>query len=449
MILRDKKIAFIHIPKCAGTMVETRMLASEGFNVAFAHNTDNKTKAHYHIYQQGWDGSDHHATLQELETRFDLTGWRIFTVVRDPLQRLLSQFLHQVEYSYNKRHRIAEVTFYNDLNLDECIRTSTFDHGIKCPRHEMTQSSFIKSDKGHEIRILQDDNLDEELENEFPDVFTPENRIRRVNATKNKKEAIKYSGITLRYLLREFGVDYDRFGFERPELEFPLLERTVHMYWHDAYQRPRLVKACIHSWKRLNKGWDIKVWSDADEFVKSLWRVHKGRKIAAFSDILRISLLHEFGGVWADATLMCLQPLDHWIDDALSDEGLFLFGDTEGFGGYFFAARKDGEAIKDIYKRLQAYWENRQAADHYFWMSHHILNHVKDTMMTNMHNYDSAWSHFHLGPHTFSNDYNTPAGDLFLNRLLINAPKMLKLSRHVDIKEGSKLDLLIKMQGVK
>ena len=34
---------------------------------------------------------------------------------------------------------------------------------------------------------------------------------------------------------------------------------------------------------------------------------------ASLSDILRISLLHEFGGVWVDATVYCNRPIDEWL----------------------------------------------------------------------------------------------------------------------------------------
>ena len=32
-----------------------------------------------------------------------------------------------------------------------------------------------------------------------------------------------------------------------------------------------------------------------------------------FSDLLRLKLLAKYGGVWADATLLCSTPLDHWV----------------------------------------------------------------------------------------------------------------------------------------
>ena len=35
--------------------------------------------------------------------------------------------------------------------------------------------------------------------------------------------------------------------------------------------------------------------------------------------MIRLELLAEHGGVWADATMLCLRPLDSWIAHALPE----------------------------------------------------------------------------------------------------------------------------------
>jgi len=39
---------------------------------------------------------------------------------------------------------------------------------------------------------------------------------------------------------------------------------------------------------------------------------------------VRILLLHEFGGIWVDATLLCNRPLDEWLPSTMT-EGFFAF----------------------------------------------------------------------------------------------------------------------------
>ena len=42
------------------------------------------------------------------------------------------------------------------------------------------------------------------------------------------------------------------------------------------------------------------------------------------SNLIRLQLLAEYGGVWADATTLCMRPLDDWIDDCVAS-GFFAF----------------------------------------------------------------------------------------------------------------------------
>ena len=45
---------------------------------------------------------------------------------------------------------------------------------------------------------------------------------------------------------------------------------------------------------------------------------------AAQSDVVRLNVLANHGGVWADATVACMQPLDLWLDAALSAASMRL-----------------------------------------------------------------------------------------------------------------------------
>ena len=51
----------------------------------------------------------------------------------------------------------------------------------------------------------------------------------------------------------------------------------------------------------------------------------------AKSDIIRLSLLKNYGGIWADSTLLCMQPLSFWFYEALSKTGMWMY---HGHGGY-------------------------------------------------------------------------------------------------------------------
>ena len=73
MILHDKKIIFVHIPRTGGTSVE------KYFNFKFDH---------------GWKPETaQHLTLEEYDNHYDIKNYFKFTIVRNPWDRLLSWYL--------------------------------------------------------------------------------------------------------------------------------------------------------------------------------------------------------------------------------------------------------------------------------------------------------------------------------------------------------------------
>lgn len=46
--------------------------------------------------------------------------------------------------------------------------------------------------------------------------------------------------------------------------------------------------------------------------------------IQEYADILRMELLNQNGGVWVDATLFCIKPLDSWINKKINKNDLIV-----------------------------------------------------------------------------------------------------------------------------
>lgn len=124
--------------------------------------------------------------------------------------------------------------------------------------------------------------------------------------------------------------------------------RTVWMLWLQGEEdAPELVKACIASWRRHNPDWDIRVLTESD--LAELWATDEDRQIAqkmsrqALSDLVRLTLLTKEGGVWADATCLCMMPLENWLP-AFMARGFFAFdrpGNDRPVASWFLAAKQD------------------------------------------------------------------------------------------------------------
>ena len=94
------------------------------------------------------------------------------------------------------------------------------------------------------------------------------------------------------------------------------------MYWATGFNddTPQIVHIAVESWRNQNPTWHIHLLSEANEgqFLRPRILQLKPfcRTVQAWSDLLRTELLRSFGGAWADCTLLCLAPLDTWVNEA-------------------------------------------------------------------------------------------------------------------------------------
>jgi len=100
--------------------------------------------------------------------------------------------------------------------------------------------------------------------------------------------------------------------------------RKLWTYWHDGEgSAPFLVRQCLQSWRRMNPDWPLVVLDDSTFRERvDLGGLERRHDIAlqALTDILRVKLLLQEGGVWVDATLYCQRSLDEWLPPYIDDE---------------------------------------------------------------------------------------------------------------------------------
>jgi mannosyltransferase OCH1-like enzyme len=97
-----------------------------------------------------------------------------------------------------------------------------------------------------------------------------------------------------------------------------------------------LPKQVAQSWECHNSGWRIErvdeaslqKWLQGD--VAYLFDPAKSITPQARSDIARLALLDRYGGVWADSTMLCLEPIDSWMSTHVLKAGLWMY---HGNGG--------------------------------------------------------------------------------------------------------------------
>ena len=138
------------------------------------------------------------------------------------------------------------------------------------------------------------------------------------------------------------------------------------MWFQGEDNMPEIVQMCFHSWKKHNPHWNIQLLTTTNliehtniaEVVGPNWG---SIPPAAKSDLIRIQLLASGGGVWADASTYCTQPLDDWLPKNLSS-------------GFFAFAHPNKDRL--ISSWFMASYENQLLTKHYaaaaieFWKKH-------------------------------------------------------------------------------
>ncbi len=141
--------------------------------------------------------------------------------------------------------------------------------------------------------------------------------------------------------------------------------KVIWMFWDSGLESaPDVVKLSHSSWVNQNPDYKI-VLLDNQTIQQHLgfdfFAVFKVMTVdlgaAGKSDLLRLYLLNRFGGVWADATTFCKQPLTTWLD--ISTTGFFCFrekqSDDRQLVSWFLAAHKGNAIIQDLLQASLSY----------------------------------------------------------------------------------------------
>jgi hypothetical protein len=110
---------------------------------------------------------------------------------------------------------------------------------------------------------------------------------------------------------------------------------TIQMFWHGS-PLSRVERLCIASFRENGHPVDLYVYDDvgvvpdgvrlmdAGEILPHtlLFRHRRSQSVGLFADWFRYRLLHERGGIWADADVVCLKPFEYTGEEiyAWSDE---------------------------------------------------------------------------------------------------------------------------------
>lgn len=150
-------------------------------------------------------------------------------------------------------------------------------------------------------------------------------------------------------------------------------EKIWVFWWSGEKEAPEIVKACIKSIRKNSNGREV-ILLDKDNYknyIKMpeyiLEKRDRGTMLLAnFSDILRLSLLATYGGIWIDATVFISQPIPERVftDIFYTAKKVnfdLLFYSKSRWCSYFLAGSKKFPFFAFARDCLLQYWEKSSA----------------------------------------------------------------------------------------
>ncbi len=171
----------------------------------------------------------------------------------------------------------------------------------------------------------------------------------------------------------------------RKSPNYNLVPKKIWTYWDNpdkpVQQLPKSVKLCMETWAKHNPDYEITLLTKANykgyvtipEDIKS--HPHFNDSPARFSDLIRLYVLEEHGGIWIDASVLVKEPFDKWLFPKYAEfAGYYMGSITEDpkspvLESWFLAANKGSKFIKlwkkefleiALFKDIQAYLDSRQ-----------------------------------------------------------------------------------------
>jgi hypothetical protein len=179
-----------------------------------------------------------------------------------------------------------------------------------------------------------------------------------------------------------------------------MLNNNIFILWLQGWENASWLNLQVaESWKINNPEWNVHLidicnLKDYVSDIDYIYDTNKNISPQAKSDIIRLSLLKNHGGVWADATMLCMQPLDHWVYEATKPVGFWMY---HGHGGgmdkengpaiWFIISENDNYLINQWKSECDKYWNSDSHPYSYFWLDEWFK-----TLFHRDHTFRDLWS---------------------------------------------------------
>lgn len=125
-----------------------------------------------------------------------------------------------------------------------------------------------------------------------------------------------------------------------------MIDKVIHYCWFGGNEKPEIVKKCIESWEMFCPDWKIIEWNETNFDITSIpymKEAYEMGKWAFVSDVARLLIVYQSGGVYLDTDVELKSSIDEWI----LQEAFFVFETERNIAtGLGFGAIKGHKAVK-------------------------------------------------------------------------------------------------------
>lgn len=190
-----RRVAFIHIPKAAGSSVE-QLFKANGWTMTFYRST-----------HDGYKVSDQHQTYVDLKQKIpDLDEIDSFAITRDPLSRLISEWGYQTKRIGSSKLSFSDFVRHLECSLKVDVRYWDNHYRPQADFYDDEINAVIKMENisGELPRFLREKGIMEDAQ--IPHV----NRLRK----SRNGQGLFVSPEVQERIMRVYGEDYGKFGYE-------------------------------------------------------------------------------------------------------------------------------------------------------------------------------------------------------------------------------------------
>lgn len=116
-----------------------------------------------------------------------------------------------------------------------------------------------------------------------------------------------------------------------------MIPKKIHYFWFGGNEKPKSVQKCINSWKKYCSDYEIIEWNETNfdiHCMSFVEQAYEAKKYAFVSDVARLMVVYEYGGIYMDTDVEVIKPLDDLLENRayMSFENNENINTGQGFG---------------------------------------------------------------------------------------------------------------------